>query len=103
MNFNKKVLIIVLILFIVFLLLYVFKVQNVILKQIYPLKYTQWVEKYAKEYDVDDLLIYAIIKAESNFDERANSISNAKGLMQVLDTTADDIAKNLGNYNMRRL
>ena len=100
MNFNKKVLIIVLILFIVFLLLYVFKVQNVILKQIYPLKYTQWVEKYAKEYDVDDLLIYAIIKAESNFDEKANSTSNAKGLMQVLETTADDIAKDLGNYNM---
>ena len=64
MNFKKKLLIILVILFIVFLLLYVFKIQNVILKQIYPLKYTEWVEKYAKEYDVDDLLIYAIIKAE---------------------------------------
>ena len=101
MNFNKKFLIILVILFIVFLLLYVFKIQNIILKQIYPLEYTQWVEKYAKEYNIDDLLIYAIIKAESNFNEKTKSASNAKGLMQVLDTTANDIAKNLGNYNTR--
>lgn len=67
-------------------------VYNIILKQIYPTKYSNYVEKYAKEYDVDPLLVYSIIKAESNFNEKAVSTSGAKGLMQLMDATAIEIA-----------
>ena len=39
---------------------------NNILKIIYKTSYSNYVEKYAEEYNVDPLLIYSIIKAESN-------------------------------------
>lgn len=43
------------------------------MKKIYPQKYANYVTKYAEEYSVDSLLIYAIIKAESNFNPDAKS------------------------------
>lgn len=40
---------------------------------------------------IDPYLILSIIKAESNFDPKATSNKNAKGLMQILDTTTGDV------------
>ena len=51
---------------------------------------------YAQEFQVDENLIYAIIKAESNFNSEAVSGKSAKGLMQLVDDTAIDIVKQLG-------
>jgi len=65
-----------------------------ILKLFYKTKYSEYVEKYATEYNVDRLLIYAIIKAESNFDDRATSNRGACGLMQLMDGTAREVANN---------
>ena len=59
----------------------VFKVDKMILKGIYPKKYEDYVEKYSKEYNVDPLIVFSIIKAESNFKKDAKSSSGAKGLM----------------------
>ncbi|MBO5349938.1 MAG: lytic transglycosylase domain-containing protein [Clostridia bacterium] len=56
--------------------------------------YSSYVTKYSEEYGVDPLLVYAVIKAESNFDETVVSKSNAKGLMQLMDSTAYEVAKN---------
>lgn len=67
--------------------------KNNILKIFYPKKYEEIVSLYAKEYNVDENLIYAVIKAESNFDEKAVSNKNALGLMQIMEDTAKDIAK----------
>lgn len=67
--------------------------KNNILKIIYPKKYEEIVTLYAKEYNVDENLIYAVIKAESNFVENAVSNKNALGLMQIMEDTAKDIAK----------
>lgn len=67
---------------------------NNILKIIYRQDYSEYVEKYASENGVDSLLIYAIIKAESNFDNEAVSNKGAKGLMQLLNATASEIASN---------
>ena len=61
----------------------------------YKKDYQEYVQKYAKEYNVDEDLIYAIIKSESNFDEEAISHKEAKGLMQIMYTTAQDVAKTL--------
>ncbi len=52
----------------------------------YPLQYSAYVTDAAKEFNIDPSLIYAIIHTESNFDERATSAADAKGLMQL---TAD--------------
>lgn len=83
----------IILLIILFLLFGVFKVQNIILKQIYPLKYVEEVEKYSKEYELDKLLVYAIIKAESNFEPNITSSSGACGLMQLMESTAKEMAE----------
>jgi len=69
--------------------------RNVILKITYPQKYSEYVEKYAKEYQIEKELIYAVIKAESNFKAEAISNKEALGLMQVLESTAQEVAGKL--------
>lgn len=59
-----------------------------IAKKIYPVKYQEYVEKSAEEYALDKYLVYAVIKTESNFDPEAKSHAGAKGIMQLMDTTA---------------
>ena len=62
-------------------------------KNLYKLDYEQYVEKYSEEYNVDKYLVFAIIKAESNFEPTAVSHKEAKGLMQLMYPTAEDVAK----------
>lgn len=50
------------------------------------------IEKYANEYGIDPNLIAIIMTVESGGDPRANS-GVAKGLMQITDPTAGDIAR----------
>lgn len=92
---TKILIILVIIVIMITLLFGVFRVQDIILKKIYPTKYSEYVYKYAEEYEVDPLLVFAIIKAESNFNPNVVSSSNAIGLMQLIDTTAEEIAKKL--------
>jgi soluble lytic murein transglycosylase len=44
----------------------------------------------------DPALVYAIARQESQFDQRVVSIANAKGLMQVIPSTARAIARKFG-------
>ena len=62
-------------------------IQNKIMKALYPLKFTDTVLKYAEKYNVEPALIFATIKAESNFNEKAVSRSEAYGLMQITNET----------------
>ena len=54
----------------------------------YPTKYSEYVEKYSEENNLDKYLVYAIIKAESNFDPNVKSNADARGLMQLMEETA---------------
>ena len=63
------------------------------MKKAYPQTYSEYVNNYAEEYDVDPLLIYAMIKAESNFNVNAKSHNGAKGLMQLMENTAVEVSK----------
>ncbi len=93
----KKTIISVFSIVIILILLFsIIRIQDIIIKQIYPQKYSEYVEKYALEYGVDSMLVYAIIKAESNFKPNIKSSSNAMGLMQLLDETAQETAKKIG-------
>lgn len=87
--------ILVVLIVIITILFTIFKNKNTIMKSFYITKYSEYVEKYSKEYNIDKYLIYATIKAESNFNEKAESKKGAKGLMQLMDSTGQEIAKGL--------
>ena len=89
------VIIAILVIFLIVLLVKIFNVKTLILRKIYPKTYSEYVEKYAKECDVDPLLIFSMIKAESNFDKEAKSSSGAQGLMQLMEATATEIANKI--------
>jgi len=59
--------------------------------------HSEFVEKYSTEYNLSVPLVFAIIKSESNFDKTAVSKAGAKGLMQLLPSTAKWIAETLGD------
>lgn len=65
-------------------------------KIVFPIKYKKQVFESAKNHDVDPLLVLAIMKAESKFNPNALSRRGAKGLMQIMDTTGEWAASELG-------
>lgn len=80
-------------LIIVALLLYHF---NAIGRLIYPIHYKQDIAISAHNFDVDPLLIAAIIRTESNYRPDALSSKQAIGLMQVMPATAQWIIEQAG-------
>lgn len=94
---RKYTIILLVILIILFLIFCISKLQNYILKRIYPKTYSEYVYKYSEENYIDPLLTFAIIKTESNFKKNAVSSSGAIGLMQLMHTTAKETANEIGN------
>ena len=58
------------------------------------------VRRYAKLYGLEENLVYAVIKAESNFNPRATSSKGAQGLMQLMPGTARDMGVS-DSYDVR--
>ena len=61
--------------------------RNKLLAHFYPQKYSEYVSRYAKEYGVDESLLYAVIRCESGFREDVESQAGAVGLMQLMPDT----------------
>lgn len=100
---KKTIKILVIIIFLLatyFILFKIVKIQDKILKNIYPTEYSEYVEKYSEINNVDPYMIYAIIKAESNFNPNVKSGSNAIGLMQLLEATADEMSNNVDEQSI---
>ncbi len=56
-------------------------------KGTHPDNYSEYVEKYASEYNIPEYVVYAVIKVESDFDADAESSAGARGLMQIMPET----------------
>jgi soluble lytic murein transglycosylase-like protein len=55
-------------------------------------RYDRIITRAARKHGVDDTLIKAVIRAESDFDKNAISHKGAQGLMQLMPETAKDLA-----------
>lgn len=62
----------------------------------FPKPYRSKVEKASEKYSIEMALIYAVMRQESLFDPYAVSVANARGLMQLIDSTAYYVARREG-------
>ncbi len=88
---NKKITITIIILILIIAIIFLFR--NNLLKIIYPKTYKEVVMIYEEKYNIDENLVFALIKSESNFNPKAISNSKAIGLMQLMEETAKEVAK----------
>ncbi len=93
MKLLRKILILVIL---IYVLTGIFRVQDIIMERLYPTPYSEYVDKFSEQYNIDKYLIYSIMKTESKFKEDAVSKSSAKGLMQLMENTAVELAEEEG-------
>ena len=102
----KRTLVITLIIIAALLLaLFVDLIWSAIEKATHPYDYSQYISKYAYEYNIPESVIYAEIKVESNFDADAESSVGACGLMQIMPKTFEWLTgdEHLGEHLNKRM
>ena len=78
-----------------FIFLAVFGV-NCVYGYIFPIKFQGEIENACEIYDVDQAVVFSLINVESHFNKNALSSKGAVGLMQVMPSTAQGLAKEIG-------
>ena len=63
---------------------------------LYPVVYTDIVNRISADYNIDPLVILSVMREESRFNRKAISRSGALGLMQLMPFTEQRMAKSLG-------
>jgi soluble lytic murein transglycosylase len=66
---------------------------------LYPLPFADIIEKYSQKYDLNPLLVTALIRQESRFEPAIRSKTGAVGLMQMMPNTGNWAAKELDVKN----
>jgi len=64
-------------------------------ESLYPLYYGDVIRERALEYQIDPLLVLAMIREESRFNPWNESVAGARGLMQIIFSTGEWIAEKL--------
>lgn len=82
-------------LFLLFLLL-VYPVGMTGARLVFPYPYREVIEREAARQGLDPLLVVAVMRTESGFDPAARSRAGARGLMQLMPSTAQWVAKKEG-------
>lgn len=75
--------------------LIVFWVLPRIMRSRFQLKYVDLIQKYSEEYDLEPSFVAGVICVESRFREEAVSRVGARGLMQIMPATGEEIANAL--------
>lgn len=72
-------------------------------RYIYPISFAEEIKQNALDYELDPLLIAAIIRVESNYKQDAVSPKGAVGIMQIMPDTAEWILKknNFGKLSVK--
>ena len=65
-------------------------------KLAFPLPYRADLERFSKENNLDMYLVAGLARQESEFNPKAVSVANARGLTQVLPSTGRELSKRLG-------
>ncbi|MCB1317931.1 MAG: lytic transglycosylase domain-containing protein, partial [Leptospiraceae bacterium] len=73
-----------------------FSMPEGLLKVLYPRPYYQLVSSNARRYNIESDMVYALMRQESLFREKAISRSGARGLMQIMPTTGNWLAEKMG-------
>jgi soluble lytic murein transglycosylase len=72
------------------------QIPGYIARQAYPIYFPDLVLARAQEYQLDPLYVASLIRQESSYDVTALSFAGARGLMQLMPATAQDVAGRLG-------
>ena len=96
---NKKLKLIGLLLILSIILgIIVVNTGRIVVETIYPRQYRSLVEENAEAFELDEALLYAVIKTESGFDKDAVSSVGAKGLTQITPDTFSWLQTKTGEY-----
>lgn len=71
------------------------KADNETLKLLYPQDFKNYTEEISERFNLDEYLLYGLIRTESFFNPTVSSVAGAIGLSQLMKTTAGDIARKL--------
>lgn len=67
--------------------------------EFFPRPWNKQVQASARRYRIDPLLVFALMRQESAFNPTAGSWAGARGLMQLMPSTARSVARQLGISN----
>lgn len=67
----------------------------------YPSPYREVLQAHAEQFALDEAWVYGLIRQESRFVANARSSAGARGLMQLMPSTARWVARKLGLRNWR--
>lgn len=76
--------------------LIVFWILPQVMRARFQLKYVDLIQTYSDEYDLEPSFVAGVICTESKFREEAVSHAGARGLMQIMPATGEEIAEALG-------
>jgi soluble lytic murein transglycosylase len=68
----------------------------------FPTPYRDVVSNYARALDLDEAWVYGLVRQESRFVPDARSSAGAQGLMQLMPSTAKQVARRLGLPGFQR-
>ncbi|MFQ5431387.1 MAG: tetratricopeptide repeat protein [Nitrospinota bacterium] len=69
--------------------------KQFLMNVMYPVPHWKTIRSEAEKYNVDPMLVLAIMRQESRFDAEVVSRANARGLMQIIPPTGKRISKQL--------